>query len=111
MNFPVSQAEFDSSWQNFAIVGSEVSKFVQSYFHTLQARPVSGQVEPGYLRKILCSEAPTIGEPLKSILNDFQTFISPGLTHWQHPGFMGWFPACTSPPSLIGDTLAGMRFC
>ncbi|MEQ8662939.1 MAG: pyridoxal-dependent decarboxylase, partial [Gammaproteobacteria bacterium] len=29
----------------------------------------------------------------------------PGLMHWQSPGFFGYFPANTSPPSILGDLL------
>ena len=31
---------------------------------------------------------------------------SPGVTHWQHPGFFGYFPANTSGPSVLGDLVS-----
>jgi aromatic-L-amino-acid decarboxylase len=27
----------------------------------------------------------------------------PGLTHWQHPNFMAFFPACATYPSILGE--------
>ena len=30
----------------------------------------------------------------------------PGVTHWQHPGFFGYFPANTSGPSVLGDLVS-----
>jgi len=36
--------------------------------------------------------------------------IVPGLTHWQSPGFFGYFPANTSGPAALGELLsAGMN--
>ena len=32
--------------------------------------------------------------------------ILPGLTHWQHPSFFGFFPASATGPSILGDLLA-----
>ena len=29
-----------------------------------------------------------------------------GLTHWQHPGFFGYFPANTFGPSVLGDLVS-----
>jgi aromatic-L-amino-acid/L-tryptophan decarboxylase len=33
--------------------------------------------------------------------------IVPGLTHWQAPGFMAWYPAHTSYPGLLGEMVSG----
>jgi aromatic-L-amino-acid decarboxylase len=32
--------------------------------------------------------------------------VLPGVTHWQHPGFFGYFPANTSGPSVLGDLVS-----
>jgi aromatic-L-amino-acid decarboxylase len=32
--------------------------------------------------------------------------IQPGLTHWQHPNFMAFFPAHTTYPSILGELLS-----
>ena len=29
--------------------------------------------------------------------------ILPGITHWQAPGFFGYFPANASPPSILAE--------
>ncbi|MFG1885180.1 hypothetical protein [Micromonospora sp. NPDC049102] len=33
------------------------------------------------------------GEPVEAVLADLDAIVLPGLTHWQHPGFFGYFPA------------------
>lgn len=49
---------------------------------------------------------PTKGESIEKIANDWQDFIVPGLTHWQHPSFFAYFPAAGTLESIIGDLYA-----
>ncbi|KAK4231357.1 pyridoxal phosphate-dependent transferase [Podospora fimiseda] len=74
-----------------------------NYFDTLPTRDVVSQVEPGYLRKLLPTQAPTEGEPWPSIQKDIESKIMPGITHWSHPGFHAFFPCATSYPSILGE--------
>jgi aromatic-L-amino-acid decarboxylase len=60
-------------------------------------------VEPGYLRPLLPSSAPQNGVPWSQIQPDIEKFIMPGLTHWQHPNFMAFFPANSSYPGMLGE--------
>ncbi|KAL5631660.1 hypothetical protein ACGC1H_007243 [Rhizoctonia solani] len=77
------------------------------YQKTLEDLPVVAQVEPGYLGKLLPKEAPTKGEPFDVIANDFQRYIMPGMTHWQHPSFFAYFPVANTFESVLADMLAG----
>eukprot|EP00904_Undaria_pinnatifida_P009626 jgi/Undpi1/5794/HiC_scaffold_2.g01068.m1 len=54
------------------------------------------------------SEFPSDGEKWTDIMADVESFIMPGITHWQHPRFFGYFPANSSPPAILGDMLASM---
>ncbi|AEO55359.1 hypothetical protein MYCTH_112996 [Thermothelomyces thermophilus ATCC 42464] len=74
-----------------------------NYFETLGSRNVVSTVEPGYLRKLLPSEAPEEGEPWSAIRADVEAKIMPGITHWTHPGFHAFFPCATSYPSMLGE--------
>ncbi|KAK4152506.1 hypothetical protein C8A00DRAFT_44455 [Chaetomidium leptoderma] len=74
-----------------------------TYFDTLNTRNVVSSVEPGYLRKLLPSEAPQEGEPWADIQKDVEAKIMPGITHWSHPGFHAFFPCATSYPSILGE--------
>ncbi|KAL2259252.1 hypothetical protein VTK26DRAFT_7128 [Humicola hyalothermophila] len=76
---------------------------VVNYFENLGSRDVVSSVEPGYLRKLLPSEAPQEGEPWADIHKDLETKIMPGITHWNHPGFHAFFPCGTSYPSILGE--------
>jgi aromatic-L-amino-acid decarboxylase len=63
-------------------------------------------VGPGELIAQLPSAAPELGEPFENILRDLDTLILPGVTHWQHPNFFGYFPANASLASVLGDMLS-----
>lgn len=41
-----------------------------------------------------------------AILDDVREIILPALTHWQSPGFFGYFPANSSWPAVLGDLLS-----
>ncbi|KAH8159743.1 hypothetical protein CIB48_g8508 [Xylaria polymorpha] len=60
-------------------------------------------VEPGYLRKLLPEEAPQHGETWADIQKDIQTKVLPGITHWQSPNFLAWFPSSSSYPAMLGE--------
>lgn len=66
-------------------------------------RPVLPKIEPGYLRELIPSTAPDLPESWPSIQADVESKIIPGLTHWQSPNFMAFFPALVTYPSLLGE--------
>lgn len=61
---------------------SLTSRLVIHYFDNLASRDVVSSVEPGYLRKLLPSEAPQEGESWADIHKDLEAKIMPGITHW-----------------------------
>ncbi|KAG1794187.1 pyridoxal phosphate-dependent transferase [Suillus plorans] len=82
--------------EQFRRAGYQAIDRICDYYISLRDKPVSSQVEPGYLRKALPAFAPTEGEDFQLIADDYQKYIIPGLTHWQHPSFFAYFPtACT----------------
>ena len=80
---------------------------VVSYYETLPDRRVTHSVEPGYLRALLPSSAPQYGESWSQIQPDIERIIMPGITHWQHPKFMAFFPCNSSFPAMLGDMYSG----
>lgn len=65
--------------------------------------PVVADVQPGYLAPQLPNQPPVQGQPWEAIRQDIQKMIVPGLTHWQHPGFMAFFPSNVSYPGILGE--------
>lgn len=63
-------------------------------------------VEPGFLQKQLPNEAPEKSEDWKTVMEDLNDKIMPGITHWQSNNFHAYYPSQTSAPSIIGDMIA-----
>ena len=79
------------------------SHAVIEYFDHLPSQRVLPTVQPGYLRPQLPDEAPQHGEEWSRIQADIESKIKPGLTHWQSPNFMAFYPANVSYPSILGE--------
>lgn len=68
--------------------------------------PVLSRVKPGEVTDALPASGPNQGEAMEAILRDFEQTIVPGLTHWNHPGFMAYFANTASGPGVLGEMLA-----
>jgi aromatic-L-amino-acid/L-tryptophan decarboxylase len=84
----------------------QAAEWVARYLDDVDRLPVLAQVEPGEVAAALPEHPPAQGEPLQSILADVDRVIVPGLTHWNHPGFMAYFGITGSPPGILGETIA-----
>ena len=86
--------------------GREVIDWIADYMEQVEQYPVLSRVAPGDIRTQLPDSAPLQGESFDQILDDVNQVILPGITHWQSPNFFGYYPANTSPPSILGELLA-----
>ena len=103
-SLPQHQAAFDP--ERFREEGRAVVDWIADYWASLASRPVSPAVSPGEVRSQLPSRPPESPEPLADVLRDLDRVIVPGLLHWQHPAFFGYFPASASGPSILGELLS-----
>ena len=92
----------------FRSAGHALVEWIAAYRERLAAAelPVQATVSPGELIAKLPSVAPERGEAFENILRDFDSLILPGVTHWQHPNFFGYFPAVASLASVLGDMMS-----
>jgi aromatic-L-amino-acid decarboxylase len=79
--------------------------WMADYLQNVAELPVTPVVRPGELIRRLPAYPPEQGERFDQILEDFQRLIMPGMTHWNHPGWFGYFPANNSPPSVLAEML------
>ncbi len=82
-----------------------VADWMADYLRDVHTLPVLPDVRPGDLRRALPPSPPVAAEPFDRIFADFERLIVPGMTHWNHPGFFAYFPANTSPPSILAEML------
>ena len=81
-------------------------EWILEYHTAVESYAVRPELEPGEIAAQLPMQAPRTGEPFEQIMADFCEKIVPGMTHWQHPSFFGYFPAATSPAAVIAEMLA-----
>lgn len=87
----------------FTSAATEAISDITKYYDTISSRPVLPSVSPGYLAKLLPSSPPQQPESWDSIRADLESKIMPGMTHWQSPDFMAFFPASSSYPGMMGE--------
>jgi len=83
----------------------ELVEWMASYMENIESYPVKSLLSPGTILSSLPDAPPSEGEPFSSLIKDFNEIIMPGISHWQHPSFFAYFPANTSPPSILAEML------
>jgi aromatic-L-amino-acid decarboxylase len=87
----------------FRRFGHEIVDRIADYRSRVAERPVMARATPGAIKAQLPASPPLNAEPFDAILRDLDQIILPGLTHWQHPSFFGYFPCNGTLASVLGD--------
>lgn len=89
----------------FRRYGHEIVEWIARYFENVEQYPVKSRVKPGEVKNALPDMPPSGSEPFDRFMHDFDEIIIPGITHWQSPNFFAYFPANSSPPSVLAEML------
>lgn len=92
--------------EDFRRLAHETVDWMADYLARIDDVPVFDSPPPGGLRERLPAAAPQSGEGMETVLRDFQELVVPGLTHWNHPAFYGYFAISASGPGILGEMLA-----
>ena len=92
--------------EEFRRYGHRLIDRIADYRAGIAKLPVMAQVAPGDLKSALPKSPPQQGEAFDAVLADIDRLILPGLSHFQHPGFYGYFPANAELSSVLGDYLS-----
>ncbi|MEJ2203044.1 MAG: pyridoxal-dependent decarboxylase [Gemmatimonadota bacterium] len=90
----------------FRRAAREVADWIADYLAGVGELPVLPDVRPGEIKGALPSGPPERGEPVDRLLRDYREIILPGITHWNHPAFFGYFSITGSGPGVLGEMLA-----
>lgn len=90
---------------NFRKYAHQFVDWMADYLEDIEKFPVRSRVAPGEILNQLPETAPATAESMDQIFSDFQRIVLPGITHWQHPSFFAYFPANSSPPSVLAEML------
>jgi aromatic-L-amino-acid/L-tryptophan decarboxylase len=83
-----------------------VADWVADYRETIADRRVTPGVRPGEIAARFSAEPPATGVPMDEILDRLDTAIMPGIVHWGHPAFLGYFGSTSNGPALLGEIVA-----
>jgi aromatic-L-amino-acid/L-tryptophan decarboxylase len=83
----------------------ELVEWMASYMENVENLPVKSSVEPGEIFNKIPDNPPQFPESFDSLMKDFNEIIMPGITHWQSPDFFAYFPANTSPASILAEMI------
>src|SRR5262249_44394755 len=94
------------SSEEFRRQGRAAIDWIADYYERVTSLPVLSQAKPGEIYRSLPEHPPAQAEDFVEIFRDLDEKILPGITHWQSPNFFAYFPANSSPASVLGDLLA-----
>jgi len=86
--------------------GHAVIDWIADYRARVERQPVLSRAEPGQVKASLPAHPPDDPEPFPAILADLDAIVLPGITHWQHPRFFGYFPSNGMLASVLGDCVS-----
>ena len=98
--------DYHMDLESFRKNGYKAIDWIVDYLESVEDYPVVSEVSPGQIRSRLPEKPPRDGEPFDVMLKDVSELIMPGITHWQSPNFFAYFPANSSPPSLLGELIS-----
>jgi aromatic-L-amino-acid/L-tryptophan decarboxylase len=87
----------------FRKIGHQLIDWIADYRAHVSEFPVMAPTAPGEVKAQLPAEPPARPETFDTILGDLNRIIVPGLSHWQHPQFFGYFPCNGLLSSVLGD--------
>ena len=95
----------DIDTDEFRAAAHRAVDWAGDYLETIRERPVMSRVSPGDIRRSLPAMPPEQGEVLDEIFRDFERLVLPGITHWNHPRFFGYFGITGSAPGILAELL------
>ncbi len=83
-----------------------VGAWIEKYYRETRGYPVLSRSAPGDLVRALPAHPPQNPESFEAIFTDFERFILPGITHWNHPRFFAYFAISAAPITVLAEALA-----
>jgi aromatic-L-amino-acid decarboxylase len=84
-----------------------VAAWVADYRESIEELRISPDIAPGEISARLPPAAPEIAASFSDIFRDFEQIIIPGVVHWGHPAFFGYFGSTTTSAGILGEMLMG----
>ena len=83
----------------------KLADWIADYRETIGDIRVAPNNKPGAIRAALPAQPPEHGESFENILADVDRLILPGMVHWSHPMFLGYFGWTATAPGILGEII------
>jgi len=83
----------------------ELADWIADFRENIERLRVAPNDKPGAIREQLPKRGPEEGVLFERILVDVDNIIVPGMVHWSHPMFLGYFGWTTTAPGILGEIL------
>jgi aromatic-L-amino-acid/L-tryptophan decarboxylase len=84
----------------------QLADWIADYRENIGKLPVAPNAKPGAISSVLPKQGPEEGAPFDKIFADIKQLIIPGVVHWGHPEFMGYFGSTSTAPGIEGEMIA-----
>src|SRR5262249_14980616 len=101
-----SELLHDTAPEEFRKQLHELADWIADFREKREKVGVGPDDEPGAIRAQLPAQAPEEGEPFEQILSDVDSLIVPGMVHWSHPMFLGYFGWTATAPGILGEIIS-----
>ena len=81
----------------------QLADWVADFRENISNLRVAPNDKPGAIRAAMPAQPPEEGEAFEKILGDVDRLIVPGMVHWSHPMFLGYFGWTTTGPGILGE--------
>lgn len=92
-------------WQSFRSVGHDALTVMIDFIQTIRERPVWEQA-PATAIEQFQKPLPLSPQDLRTVLDDFESYIMPYATGNLHPLFLGWVHGAGTPVGMVAEMLA-----
>src|SRR5438067_6170925 len=96
----------DTSPELFRQQLHELADWIADFRENIESLRVAPNDKPGLIRARIPAQAPEHGEAFERILSDVNRLIIPGMVHWSHPMFLGYFGWTSTAPGILGEILS-----
>jgi aromatic-L-amino-acid decarboxylase len=83
-----------------------VAEWAFHYRTTLEARAIGPSTQPGDIAARFPDTMPAAGVPMSTVFDELDDVVMPGILHWGHPSFLGYYGSTSNGPALIGEIAA-----
>src|SRR5437899_11976129 len=84
----------------------DLGRWTRDFRENIEPRRVARNDKPGAIRAQLPKRGPDEDESFERILGDIDGIILPGMVHWSHPMFLGYFGWTSTAPGILAEVLS-----